>query len=189
MNITPPAPRFTTETLPGGIRACIPARKNWFVIPFLCVWLTGWAFGEINVFREILSPSHTTPVLFLSVWLIGWTIGGAFALGGIVWQLGGKEIITIDAINFEHRLEVFGLGWSRFYTLANLKNVRVTQYGSRNFPNQGGWMPPLMGSGHGPLAFDYGARTYHLGPALDEAEARLLLEHLEHRLPRRLNEL
>jgi hypothetical protein len=188
MHIPPSSPRFTTEAVPGGIRAVIPSRQNWFVILFLCAWLVGWAFGEIHAAQELLNPTENSPRLFLSAWLAGWTLGGAFALSAVLWQLGGKEVITVDLTTFEHRIEAFGIGKSKRYALAEIKNVRVAEYTPGGSSNQAAWIPPLMGPGHGPLAFDYGARTFRVGPALEEAEAKLLLEQLTPRLPRKLSE-
>lgn len=188
MHVTPPPPRFTTEAVPGGIRASIPSRKNWLIILFLSVWLVGWAFGEIQAATELLNPSENSPSLFMAAWITGWTLGGIYVFSTIIWQLAGREIITLDSTTFEHRLEAFGLGWSRRYALAKIKHLRVTEYARASFTNQSAWAPPLIGSGHGPLAFDYGAKTLRIGSALEEAEAKLLLAQLEARLPRRLNE-
>lgn len=156
---------------------------------FMCVWLCGWVFGEIHAIRELLSPSEKTPQLFLMVWLAGWTLGGAFALGTVVWQFAGREVITVSSAELEHRVEAFGVGRTRTYRLSEVKNLRATDYSANPFTNQATWFPPVTGSGYGPVAFDYGARTMRLAPALEEAEAKLLVSKLSPRLPRRLGEV
>jgi len=188
MLIEPESPRFVLETTASGLRAAVPARRNWFVLLFMCAWLVGWAFGEVSVIGELLSPSEKTPKLFLLAWLAGWTVGGLFAVGTVLWQLAGKEIISVSASTLEHRIEAFGIGRSRMYKLAEVKNLRATDYSANPFTNQSAWFPPVVGSGFGPVAFDYGARTFRLAPALEEAEAKLLVERLSPRLPRRLSE-
>jgi hypothetical protein len=189
MHIEPQAPRFTIESTPDGLRAVVPARRNWLVVVFLCAWLVGWVFGEVTAVQQLLSPSEKTPHLFLLAWLVGWTIGGAFALVAVVWQLAGREVISVSAATLLHRIEALGIGWSRAYKASEVKNLRATEYLSTSFTNQAVWFPPLMGPGFGPVAFDYGARTLRLGASLEEAEGKLLAERLATRLPRRLREV
>lgn len=189
MHVEPQAPRFTLETTVDGQRVVVPARRNWSVLLFLCAWLVGWVFGEVSAARQLLSPSENTPQVFLLAWLAGWTLGGAFALGAVPWQLAGREILSVNPSTLLHRVEAFGLGWSRQYKTTEVKNLRATEYASNPFTNQAAWFPPLTGSGFGPVAFDYGARTLRLGAALEEAEAKLLVEKLATSLPRRLNEV
>jgi len=95
MHIEPQSPRYTLETTSEGQRAVVPARRNWFVILFLCAWLVGWVFGEVSVVHQLLSPSENTPQLFLLAWLTGWTLGGAFALAAVLWQLACREVISV----------------------------------------------------------------------------------------------
>jgi len=189
MHVEPQSPRFTLETTADGHRAVIPARHNWFVVLFLCAWLVGWVFGEVTVIYQLLSPSEKTPWLFLLAWLAGWTLGGAFALGAVLWQLAGREVVSVSPATLLHRVEAFGLGWSRSYKASEVKNFRATEYSTNPFTNQAAWFPPLTGSGFGPVAFDYGARTLRLGAALEEAEAKLLVQKLAGSLLRRLSEV
>ncbi len=189
MHVEPQSPRFALESTPAGLRAIVPARRNIFVLLFMCVWLGGWAFGEMHAIRELLSPSEKTPQLFLTVWLAGWTLGGAFALGTVAWQFAGREVISVNGTNLEHRVEAFGVGRTRTYRLSEVKNLRATDYSANPFTNQTAWFPPVTGSGFGPVAFDYGARTLRLAPALEEAEAKLLVSKLAPRLPRGFSEV
>lgn len=189
MHVEPQLPRFTVEPTPEGLRAVVPARKNWFVILFLCAWLVGWVFGEVTAIRQLLSPSDNSPHLFTLAWLAGWTLGGSCALAAVLWQLAGREVISVSATTLMHRIEAFGLGWSRAYKTSEVKGLRATDYSSNPFTNQAAWFPPLTGSGFGPVAFDYGARTLRVAAALEEAEAKLLVERLATRLPRKLGEV
>ncbi len=189
MHVEPQSPRFTVESTSEGLCAVLPARRNWFVVLFLCAWLVGWVFGEVTAIHQLLSPSENSPRLFMLAWLVGWTLGGAFALAAVLWQLAGREVISVSAATLMHRVEAFGLGWSRAYKASEVKALRATEYASNPFTSQAAWFPPVTGSGFGPVAFDYGARTLRLGAALEEAEAKLLVEKLAARLPRRLGEV
>jgi hypothetical protein len=189
MHVEPESPRFSIEPTADGLRAVIPARRNVFVLLFMCVWLGGWVFGEMHAIGELLSPSKNSPQLFLAVWLAGWTLGGVFALGTVLWQLAGREVVSLGSTTLEHRVEAFGIGRTTSYRLSEVRNLRATDYSANPFTNQAAWFPPVTGSGFGPVAFDYGARTMRLAPALEEAEAKLLIGKLLPRMPRRLGEV
>ena len=113
MLVEPQSARFSVEYLAEGLRAVIPARRNWFVMLFLGFWLCGWFMGETSVAGQLLTPGDKEPSLFLAFWLAGWTVGGAFAAGAVLWQFAGREIITVNSSELVYRAEVLGLGWSR----------------------------------------------------------------------------
>jgi hypothetical protein len=188
MHVEPESARFSFELMPEGVRAIVPARRSAFAILFMCVWLCGWAFGEVNVIRELWSPTDKTPLLFLTFWLTAWTAGGAFALGTVAWQLAGREVISVDPTTLRHRIEILGIGRTRDYRLSEVKAIRATEYSANPFTNQAALLPPITNSGFGPVAFDYGARTIRFAPALEEAEAKLLVAMLLPKLPQRLDE-
>jgi hypothetical protein len=184
MLIAPASARYTVESTVDGIRISIPARRNWFIILFLIAWLGGWFFGEVSAATELLNPRDKTPSGFLAFWLLGWTLGGAFCIAAVLWQLAGREILTVNPSWLIHRVEVFGFGLSRTYLASDVKNLRGTDDAPSLFVNQRAWFPPLVGSGYGPIAFDYGARTIRLAPGLEEAEAKMPVCDLLQRLPR-----
>ncbi len=186
MVVEPESARYTVEASREGLRASIPARRNWFVVLFLAAWLGGWVFGEVSAASELLSPRDKSPTAFLAFWLVGWTLGGAFCIFTVLWQLAGREVLTVTPSELTHRLEVFGLGWTRAYRRSEVKNLRATEYSHNPFTNQRAWFPPLGGSGDGPIAFDYGARTIRLAPALEESEAKMLVRELGTQFPRGL---
>jgi hypothetical protein len=161
----------------------IPAARNWFILLFLLAWLGGWLMGEVSVSKQLLNSADKTPAAFLSFWLVGWTIGGVLAAGAVLWQLAGREVLTLDSSSLLHRVEAFGIGRSRSFRTSEIKNLRSTDYPSSPFMNQRTLFPPIVGTGYGPVAFDYGARTYRIAPSLDEAEARMLVTEIASRLP------
>jgi len=155
---------------------------------FLIAWLGGWAFGEVSASGELLRNGDKTPTAFLTFWLAGWTLGGAFAASAVIWQLAGREVISVSSNTLLHRAEAFGLGWSRSYKASEVRNFRSTEYASNSFTNQRAWLPPVTGAGFGPVAFDYGARTIRMASSLEEAEAKMLVRELSPRLPRSVDE-
>lgn len=136
---------------------------------------------------QLLSPSEKTPIAFLALWLAGWTAGGVFAVGAFLWQLGGRELLTVNSSPLVHRVEAFGLGRTRIYSAAKIKALRATQEAVVGFSNHQARMPPFLGPSSGPLAFDYGARTIRSAPSMDEAEAKDLVRQLAASFPSAAN--
>ena len=183
MQVELQVPRFRSEVTPQGLRIVIPAGRNWLILLFLLAWLGGWVMGEVTVSKQLLNSTAKTPIAFLSFWLVGWTIGGTLAAGAVLWQLAGREVLTIDSMSLLYRIEAFGIGRSRSFRAADVKNFRSADYAFSPFMNQRTWFPPIVGAGYGPVAFDYGARTFRIAPSLDEAEARILVSEMTSRLP------
>jgi hypothetical protein len=183
MEMVPQPVRYDLKPTPTGFRVTIPARKNWFMILFLLVWLAGWFAGESSALSQLLHPRNGPPQAFLTIWLIGWTIGGTAALATLLWQVSGREVITLESGYLIHRVELLGIGRSREYRGDHVSRLRAVDY-SPSLNRQGSWMPPLFGSGVGPIAFDFGSKSIHLGQSLSEAEAPALIEKIASVLPR-----
>ena len=94
--VSPGLMRSTVKSVPEGMEITIPVKRNWFILLFLSFWLCGWLFGEIFVPTQFLHAG-TTVGLFMLAWLGMWTIFGLFAIYAWLWQLNGKEIITITS--------------------------------------------------------------------------------------------
>src|ERR1700684_2022842 len=136
MQVDLQAARFRSEITPQGFRVVIPAARNWFILLFLFAWLGGWLMGEVSVSKQLLNSGDKTPAAFLSFWLVGWTIGGVLATGAVLWQLAGREVLTLDSSSLLHRVEAFGIGRSRSFRTSEIKNLRSTDYPSSPFMNQ-----------------------------------------------------
>ena len=52
--VKPLAPRHYSEDVGNKLVITIPSRKNWFIIIFLGIWLTGWTFGGIMAGGSII---------------------------------------------------------------------------------------------------------------------------------------
>jgi hypothetical protein len=190
MRIEPGAPRYRLEPMPAGVRAAIPAQRNWFVTLFIMAWLGGWTFGEIAVGGHILrllghppsSVQNGAPALFLIFWMVGWTLGGLWALTMLAWQLVGREEVRIESGALGLRVAVGPIGRTREFDLLQVRRLRAAPVVLPR--NRRAMVPPLFGSRDGSVAFDYGARTYRFGSGLDEAEAAALVKDLTPMLPR-----
>lgn len=179
--ITPAAARHQAGWAGDQLVITIPSRKHWFQIPFLAVWLIFWSFGWFAAFTGLaLAPGGGH--LFLLLWLTFWTVGGLFAFSTLLWMLVGREKITVSADKFIIRRQIGSLGWSKTFATLDLCDLRVAPavrpwYGRKHNNLQFLWQFD------GPITFDYGARTYHCGDGVDEAEAKQIVKLIGQQFP------
>lgn len=174
VKVAPPSRRSTTQESSGGLEVMVPAKRNIFLMLFLTAWLVGWLMGEIAAGRDLFLGSQGGPKGFLVFWLVCWTVGGGFAIYVWSWMLAGKERIVLRADALSVRRELFGLGRTNEYDFAHVSNLRVAPVISD--PWSSGMR--FWGAGSGLVAFDYGAKTFRFGGALDEAEAAQIVKEL-----------
>jgi hypothetical protein len=103
-------------------------------------------------------------------WFVVWTVSGLLAIYAWLWQVVGKEIITVHGQTFTRRRDVGGFGFDKEYNLLQMRDLRVAQVGFN--PLDVSSSLQLWGIGGGVIAFDYEARTIRFGAGLDEAEAK-----------------
>ncbi len=189
--VKPIAQRHYSEDIGNRLFITIPSRKNWFLIPFLGVWLAGWAFGEIMVGGIILGGLlgkgfDGPPVLFLFVWFIGWTIGGAFAIYAFFWQLIGREEIEVTSYSIVISQVVMMFRRSKEYTSEHIKDLRISPMGLNEMHKWSrSWA--MYGIGGGVIVFDYGAGTIRLGNGIDEAEGKQIIAEIQQKYPQYKN--
>jgi hypothetical protein len=188
MDVKLQAARYALEPSADGVRVIIPTPRSWLAIIFFSAWLVGWFFGERSALVQLLESSgsampakHVEPA-FLIPWVVLWTVGGALVMTTLLWQLAGRETISANSISLSRRIEVFGVGFTRSYTLSEIRDLRATPYIHPRYSRQRALFPWTGGEGSGAIAFDYGARTIRFAPGLDEAEAKLLVAYLARRV-------
>ena len=173
--------RSYVDDSPMGFTIVVPARKQWFSILFLLVWLGGWTMGEISALRVVFGPGVPGgPTAFLIFWLCGWTFGGLFVVYSLLWMLAGSERITVSSGALTIRKQVFGFGREKAFELGEISELRVNRDRGRSSRASGGLTLPDIG-GMGSVAFDYGAKTVRFAAGIDEAEAALIVNDLSSR--------
>jgi len=189
----PARPRYQVTERVGEISFTIPSRRYWFVILFLSFWLCGWAVGEVMVASGLVlgamgglgdEAAGLGAGAFLLIWLTFWTIGGLAALYFLLWQLVGREIITIDGLVLRIQRGLPFWMRTREYRLEDVKDLRMPPAVPLPWPfgaQQASAWP--MSAQAGWLAFDYGAKTIRFGLGLEEAEAKMLLAEIGKRYP------
>ncbi len=163
--------RITITETSQGLRIVMPCRRSWFVVCFLGLWICAWAVGEVMVPSQLLSgDAPPDGELFMLVWFGVWTLGGAFAIYALLWQVLGKEIVTVHGQTFTTRRETGGFGFDKQYRLPQMTNLRSEP--ARFNPIDFSSSLQLWGIGGGVIAFEYEAKTYRFGAGLDEGEAK-----------------
>lgn len=181
-----PNAHHTVQTIDGVEWTVVRASKNWFVLPFLCFWLTGWTVGGGSAIFALLD-GKTADRVFLSIWLVGWAFGWLFASSWILWQLGGRTLVAVTEGALIHQWLMPFISREKRYDATQVRNLRSGDGGGffgRGFASMRQappFFPSMMG---GSVKFDYGARTIQLLPGVDEAEGRMIAERLARNLPR-----
>jgi hypothetical protein len=159
------------------LRVTIPVRRNWFVVFFLPLWLIGWAVGEVAVLTKVLNdPPTGGEGPFVLVWLVMWNIIGPVFAFYWLWNITGKEIVTLDEEALTVRYALGPVGWTRRFDRHEVADLRVSAPATAEFRSLAWW------PGGGTIAFDYGARTHRFAAGLDEAEAKQVTAELRPRL-------
>lgn len=195
-----PPPRSTFTETADGVELVVPVRRNWLMLAFVLFWLSGWvgipgalvvaaligggpdemsaAADSARDGRQVSDGSDDEPpaallVAFGCAWLFGATMVSSLLL----WQLGGRLRVRIDADSLVLRRHVGPLGHSRSYRRADVRALRVIDVPVTHLnPFQSG-----LPFGAPRLAFDYGSATIRFANDLDEAEARDIVRILGER--------
>ena len=174
--IKPGQGRSQIEEQGLGLKVTIPSKKNILIILFLCAWMGGWFMGEIFAIRELISGKASNGSgLFLAFWLCAWTIGGIFVLFAILWNIAGKEIITLSNDTLKIERKIFDIGITHEYLISEITNLRSLEIvNSSIFSSRNPW--EFWGFGGGTIAFDYGLKTIRLAQSIDKAEADYIIK-------------
>lgn len=169
------------ETTNGTLFQVFPEKK-WSMIIFMSFWMIGWAVGEVSAITMIIaffSSSDNEMVIgfaqiFMIAWLGGWTVGGFFALKTLLWQLAGKELITVnhDAISIQTDNVIYKK--EKSYSRNYIKDLRLNPGNDHPFKQLN-----IGKQNDGKIAFDYGAKTIKFGVMSEDAEAKKVINHIQ----------
>jgi hypothetical protein len=157
----------------------IAARRNWFALLFIPVWLCGWLLGEVFVLIAVLNLAlaGSALALILLLWLTFWTYGGFRAVQGLLWNIKGREVITLGSglLTIDRRFQP--LYRRREYELSEVSGLRVHNPWAFTLFSDG-WKH-IGGAGkEGSIRFEWGTKTISFGEGLRRAEAESLLQEL-----------
>jgi hypothetical protein len=176
---TPYAGRAIINDLYNGVEIIVPAKKNWFLIVFLSLWLCFWVVGEFAVPTGVFSEAGKgAPEPFMIIWTCAWTIGGIFVISTLWWNFAGKEIITLSA-GVLTIAKKGAIAKTKSYDLNQATNFRAVQDYIETSPfgrRRSG--PSWIVANQGTIKFDYGMETVKFGDQLYQAEGDYILQRL-----------
>ena len=152
-----------TQQLADGVEYSIPAKRSILMMAFLAVWLAGWSVLWTTTLRQLRTELDYS----LLVWMAGWTFGGYATLYGFLWQLAGREIVTLTPYALKIRSEIVVFGWTRKYERQTIFNLRVNQLRRKGENRK--------------VVFEYGPKTVRFGEGLSDAEAMEIVADLKSR--------
>jgi hypothetical protein len=172
----PAARRSIRREGPYGPEIVIPVRRNRVVLVVVPVWLTLWISSIAGAAGQLTSGrARGGEARFFEVWLVVAVVAGGAVIYDWLWNAIGREVVGLRTGRLVIRRDVAGLGFSRDYSLADVRHLRVSVPPS----DAGRWSSPLrFGRDPGVIAFDHGARTVRFGEGLGKAEASLVLEEM-----------
>jgi|HubBroStandDraft_5_1064220.scaffolds.fasta_scaffold10887_5 hypothetical protein len=152
--------RSTVTEESGALQVSIPMKRRWLVIPFLLCWLTLWTYGGFETGSKLAKHFE----FFDFVWMGGWAFGEFFAIAWCLRTLAGRDEITVHGDALTIRKQIFGVGLTKIYSIAEVRDLRFQPE-----------MSAARRHRDSRIAFDYGAKTITFGDAIDEAEATQLI--------------
>lgn len=161
----------------------IQGERSSFTIAFLLFWLSGWLLGGFFAIRALVlgltigPPGLGSASSFLLKWLAFWLVGLVVFGNLFIWQLAGKEVITLTGNALQIKQKAGLLGGTETYDLEQLRHLRAQ-------PDK--WPASLTKSqrsdwADGSVLFDYGAETIRFGKLLSEVEAQRIVAFLRER--------
>ncbi len=111
--------RSQVSDLGRDLQISIPPKRSWVVL-FFVVWLTFWTYAGIQSGHTLIN--HFS--LFLCVWMLGWACGELWASYAILYAVGGREIILANSETLTRTTKLFGVGWSKSFSVREMRDLR-----------------------------------------------------------------
>ena len=179
-------PQFSSHL--DGYSIHIQGERSALIIGFLLFWLTGWSIGGGFAIRALVlgltigPPGMGSASSFLLKWLLFWLVGLLLFGYQLIWQLLGKEVVTLTGDVLRIRQQMGPLGITQNYDVQHVHYLRTQPDEwptSLDKAQRGEWAD-------GSVLFDYGAKTIRFGKMLREAEAKRIVAFLrEHHVDTR----
>jgi len=151
-------------------------KKDWVVIIFLTIWTIGSFFGLKGDFNIVIHSIWTLKN-FILIRFIMFTIGEICLVPILIWNLFGKESISLNKRFFKINYVIFGLTLaSKKYKTDSIKKIEINNNSySNSFEN-------ALNDNEGSLkriTFDYGKKVIEFGTRLDDIEANYIIEEIK----------
>ena len=159
----------------------IPTRRNWLEMGFLFFWLLFWVVTEYSALVTLFHYDDIKPGTRLIVigWIALWTIGGLYALLALLWQLVGKEKVSVTANTLSIGKHVYQLNRTKHYQIRQIRGLQANPLPTDDPIFAMNQRHNIFGFNGGTLQFRYGKKTIKFAGSMSDSEARLVLEALQ----------
>ena len=145
--------------------------------------LVAWAYFGISWAGDFLDPSQVARRGRAEGLLLFWVGWGVFAFARLRLAVG-RELVEVDARRLVLRRDVAGIGRSRVFDLARVRNLHyVVLPPVRYVSPTPGWQPPPVPPLGGSVRFEYGKRTHEFARGIDSTDIIVVLEALREWVP------
>ena len=117
-----PEARFKVQFVDGIEWVTVRASRNWFIIPFFCIWLTMWTFGGVAAVSQLVFGEAQ---LFVALWLVVWAAGWLLAASWLGWQLAGKLRLAMQDQTMIYQWVMPFVSKTKRYDAYQVRNLRV----------------------------------------------------------------
>ena len=162
-----PRTHATLTEGPDGLQIVIPVwQGRKIALGFFGAWFVLWNVGWLGMMTHLI-PSEAAEVADGLQGVVIWVLGNAACVPMFLWYLAGKEVILVDDRALTIRRTLFGLGPTRRYDLARVRDLRACGEGLE------------VGSS---VAFDHDGKRRRFGQNLPAAEVERLIEAIRGRV-------
>lgn len=188
------SPKYKKTRTKTKLCFILPAKKNWLVILFYGFLFLNWGIGGLFSVTMFVSEIFTIFsddgiffmkiffILFMIFWIIMWAVSSFFVLVNILWQFKGSEELILTNKSITIKRSLFIISQSNHYDIKSIQDLRINPGKGQvlDFITQNTMaFLFLFKITTGKILFDYGAKSVYFGLALEEAEAKMILEDIK----------
>lgn len=162
----------------GYCEIIIPSKKSIYLMVFLSIWLTGWNFGVIAVFIQLITNANPDSSSFSLLWLTFAVVADLIMLRKFIWMIFGKEVICIERNELSIQRKYLIPYKKKVYDVRDISNINTQTYGEDGFWGSGHRRNAFKAYSQGTILFDYGMKTIQFGESIHEGEARTIISLL-----------
>lgn len=159
----------------NGITIITPSYKNdYYDIYYTRLLFAGWGYGEILLIILLFVAKHPFGVL---ISFVMWTAVGSFLRHIYLWQLHGKEVVSVNKSTLSIKYDVPDYEKAKKFDIDKIENISVPSKSEEKWYRQKinkENILKLWGIGTGVISFDYFDRRHRFGSRLSRLEGFVL---------------
>jgi len=158
----------------NGLNITIYTKKRYVFLMGILLFFVCWSLVGILAIKKYTGYQEK---FFLMIWLLFWFIAECFLLIVLLWNLFGKENVTISENKLTVKKILFFEFYKRIFNLSEVRNIKVTGF----FCVKGSLMYNMVYWGFvgEVIKFEYNEKKYGFGIQIEEEEAVKLVEMIK----------